>query len=931
MKVAWKTINGYGPYAYLQQSVWMGGGKVVSKHIEYLGKLGSGTLLPGGFVEHKGEDVLVPAVGPETLDELGSGTKKKALALLESKPAKAAKLAKPVKTPPPAQQDLDLVPASWASALKQNLATPVFDALVQEYAKQVQENPPTVKELLAFQDHPGVTKVKAPDRLTAATALVKQAKAKALKALVSKLLKQAAPAVKAQAKAAAKAADLPGPVPESGTAKAQGKDAGKAGALPDPVPDSWKELVPSHTFLGAPAGPYLQTIAAAHAGDAHALAGATANLGTALGGSKAAKAHAQQFATHVAAYMGLAPPGKEVASSGPAPPQASFVPKSSKGKDLVTPSNVKKLEKAAAAGIEELDAVAGALQAKLLSTSQKTAVENIAADLKAQITGTASVESVPESDHAQTIEDVAAGTAQLPKQHTPTAKTIRAQVEIAKSGDKNYDQDLELVSGKKGSNEGGLYKDKQLQTFHYVKWPSEVRARMEVLANHLYAITGVPVPHARLINFGKGYAVMSDWVHDASPMTVAQMKASKDVRDGFMVDAWLANWDVVGQDADNIVTVNGKALRIDPGGSLVFRAQGMPKAFPKEVAEVATMRNPGIAKQAGKVFGGMKAVEIKASAQRVADGTDTEIDETVDGAGIPHNDAGVAVHGAPSVKDLNAFLKAALKGRRDYIIENVLNAEVKDPAGTKELQEISGLKPEAAAHVAAVGGAPDALGGPLSKTDRHREVYATEIGKGGAGAHAAVKSVWNAWKGSTINAKSNVLRWAAGEIDDQGQLAERLMTKFWTFAQPNSPHTHLQEEFEKERASIGKKVVAGLPISHKANKGLLSLQFHNADPKKQTVTVWRSWRPDQVKFLKWKKPKIGDQVQLPKEPFIASYTLKPGGVFGVGAGGVATKADVPLDQVLLTDRFDGVGSLESEDEIVWCCPGDVSMEVTKVG
>ena len=36
VKVAWKTINGYGPYAYLQKSV-KSGGKVTSKHIAYLG------------------------------------------------------------------------------------------------------------------------------------------------------------------------------------------------------------------------------------------------------------------------------------------------------------------------------------------------------------------------------------------------------------------------------------------------------------------------------------------------------------------------------------------------------------------------------------------------------------------------------------------------------------------------------------------------------------------------------------------------------------------------------------------------------------------------------------------------------------------------------------------------------------------------------
>ena len=51
MKVAWKVINGYGPYAYLQEAVWQGNNKVVSKHIKYLGSFGKGGVLPGNKVK----------------------------------------------------------------------------------------------------------------------------------------------------------------------------------------------------------------------------------------------------------------------------------------------------------------------------------------------------------------------------------------------------------------------------------------------------------------------------------------------------------------------------------------------------------------------------------------------------------------------------------------------------------------------------------------------------------------------------------------------------------------------------------------------------------------------------------------------------------------------------------------------------------------
>jgi len=75
-KIGWKVINGYGPYAYLQQSVRRGD-KVTSDHIQYLGRLGatsnigSGVLLPGYRVEApfrvdlpSGEAVGIPLVPP---------------------------------------------------------------------------------------------------------------------------------------------------------------------------------------------------------------------------------------------------------------------------------------------------------------------------------------------------------------------------------------------------------------------------------------------------------------------------------------------------------------------------------------------------------------------------------------------------------------------------------------------------------------------------------------------------------------------------------------------------------------------------------------------------------------------------------------------------------------------------------------------------
>ena len=77
VKIAWKTIKGYGPYAYLQESVKLKSGQVVSKHLAYLGKAGAGGLVPGyGFrvpgkvAEYGGKTVPVPEVSPDIVAKL---------------------------------------------------------------------------------------------------------------------------------------------------------------------------------------------------------------------------------------------------------------------------------------------------------------------------------------------------------------------------------------------------------------------------------------------------------------------------------------------------------------------------------------------------------------------------------------------------------------------------------------------------------------------------------------------------------------------------------------------------------------------------------------------------------------------------------------------------------------------------------------------
>ena len=171
VKIAWKTINGYGPYAYLQESL-KEQGKVKSKHLAYLGAAGTNGLIPGKMLtieavdDFPGGRVMVPLVGDDTLDALkpkpmakvqlmqvkvGEGlSKQQVLELLESQPKQKAAPKSPTLAPPPEtvkplppqvplkvdQVALDakgnpLITAENISALEHEVAAGNLDTMVQ--------------------------------------------------------------------------------------------------------------------------------------------------------------------------------------------------------------------------------------------------------------------------------------------------------------------------------------------------------------------------------------------------------------------------------------------------------------------------------------------------------------------------------------------------------------------------------------------------------------------------------------------------------------------------------------------------------------------------------------------------------------------------------------------------------------------------------
>lgn len=179
------------------------------------------------------------------------------------------------------------------------------------------------------------------------------------------------------------------------------------------------------------------------------------------------------------------------------------------------------------------------------------------------------------------------------------------------------------VSGPQGSNEGGVYEDEEGDQY-YVKLPeTEAHAKNEVLADKLYQALGIDTAKLELTDVGGPHLGTSSKMLDGSQKNLESAinnpgyKAK--VQEGFAVDAWLANWDVAGTGFDNIVTdSSGNPVRVDPGGSLAFRAMGSPKgaAFSDTVSELDTLRD-GSNHYSTALFGDMTDSQIVDSINKV--------------------------------------------------------------------------------------------------------------------------------------------------------------------------------------------------------------------------------------------------------------------------------------------------------------------------
>ena len=221
--------------------------------------------------------------------------------------------------------------------------------------------------------------------------------------------------------------------------------------------------------------------------------------------------------------------------------------------------------------------------------------------------------------------------------------------------------DLVQVGGQGGSNPGGVFIDQSTGQKWYLKWPDagEDVVRNEVLAGQLYQLAGVESATLRFLTYKGRPTIASKWVDgleiDANALTRGDPPG---VRDHFAVDAWLANWDVVGLGYDNLKLLDGRAVRVDPGGALRYRAQGGLKgqAFGDDVPELESLRNAGRNAQAAATFRNVTDQDIERGIARIMSIPEQSIKDLVESQG-PRNPAE------------RAQLLARLLARRQWMAE----------------------------------------------------------------------------------------------------------------------------------------------------------------------------------------------------------------------------------------------------------------------
>lgn len=263
-------------------------------------------------------------------------------------------------------------------------------------------------------------------------------------------------------------------------------------------------------------------------------------------------------------------------------------------------------------------------------------------------------------EQQKVLDDIEAKKGFAPSPVTPPKAASDAKVTKQSAEPDQVDgANLTQIGPQAGSNKGGLYQDTSTGIKYYLKQPTDFDvAYNEMLANKLYQRAGVDVPDVQIVTVNGERFLASRIIPNLEKSKKSlESGKPKGIGDDFVFDAWLANWDVVGLEYDNMLVKGGKVFRIDNGGALIYRAQGGKKTnFGDEVLELQSLRDASINPQAARVFKNVTDEQIAEGANRLAKITDKEIRDLVNSWG-------------PGTSAEKAKLAKTLIARRNFIVK----------------------------------------------------------------------------------------------------------------------------------------------------------------------------------------------------------------------------------------------------------------------
>ena len=177
----------------------------------------------------------------------------------------------------------------------------------------------------------------------------------------------------------------------------------------------------------------------------------------------------------------------------------------------------------------------------------------------------------------------------------------------------SYD-DLSFVGSLGGSTGAEKVVDSRGNSYVLKYGNSPGHLQDEVYADTLYQMAGLEVPEFEVIDTPKGKAKLSRFLEGSTPLGnlsgSEETQANQQLKGGYLIDALLGNWDVIGMSGDNVLVSEGKVYRVDNGGSLRYRAQGSKKQgdqWNEYPTELWSMKK---STQGSPVFGGLKPLDL---------------------------------------------------------------------------------------------------------------------------------------------------------------------------------------------------------------------------------------------------------------------------------------------------------------------------------